>query len=98
MLLKCTADAERAGLDTAKFDLKTFRSTYATRMLRAGFDVRSVQHWLGHKSLETSMRYLVPASDVHDRLDSISPPGTAPRKLADRAAGSDRKSRTKRAS
>jgi len=74
MLLKCKAIADRAGLDSEKFDLKTFRSTYATRMLRSGFDVRTVQHWMGHKSLETTMRYLVPASDVHDRLDRIVVP------------------------
>ena len=47
MLLRCKAVAERAGLDPAKFDLKTFRSTYATRMLRKGFDVRTVQDWMG---------------------------------------------------
>ena len=58
MLLKCKAVAERCGLDPAKFDLKTFRSTYGTRMLRFGFDVRTVQYWMGHKSLETTMRYL----------------------------------------
>jgi integrase len=58
MLLKCKAVAERAGLDPEKFDLKTFRSTYATLLLRSGFDVRTVQHWMGHKSLETTMRYL----------------------------------------
>lgn len=63
--------AERANLDPAKFSLRRFRSTYATRMLRAGFDVRTVQHWMGHKSLETTMRYLSPARDVHDRLDRI---------------------------
>jgi hypothetical protein len=34
MLLKCRAVAERAGLDTEEFDLKIFRSTYATHMLR----------------------------------------------------------------
>jgi hypothetical protein len=77
MLLKCKAVAERAGLNSEKFDLKTFRSTYATRMLRSGFDVRTVQHWMGHKSLETTMRYLVPASDVHDRLDRIVVPSVA---------------------
>ena len=77
MLLKCKAIAVRAGLDSAKFDLKTFRSTYATRMLRSGFDVRTVQHWMGHKSLETTMRYLVPASDVHDRLDQVVVPSFA---------------------
>jgi len=77
--------AKRAGLDPAKFDLKTFRSTYATRMLRQGFDVRTVQHWMGHKSLETTMRYLVPATDVHCKLDQVKIPGLpnngdAPRK------------------
>ena len=77
MLLKCKAVAERAGLNSEKFDLKTFRSTYATRMLRSGFDVRTVQHWMGHKSLETTMRYLVPASDVHDRLDQVVVPSVA---------------------
>ncbi len=71
MLDHCTKIAVRAGLDSAKFDLKTFRSTYATRMLWAGFDVRTVQHWMGHRSLETPMRYLAPAVDVHDRLDKV---------------------------
>jgi integrase/recombinase XerD len=78
MLLRCKDVAGRAGLDPAKFDIKTFRSTYATRMLRAGFDVRTVQHWMGHKSLETTMRYLVPATEVHDRLDLVRLPGTVP--------------------
>jgi integrase len=71
MLDHCKEIATRAGLDAAKFDLKTFRSTYATRMLRAGFDVRTVQHWMGHRSLETTMRYLAPALDVHERLDRV---------------------------
>jgi site-specific recombinase XerD len=59
MLDHCKAVAKRAGLDEAQFNLKTFRSTFATRTLRTGFDVRIVQHWMGHKSLETTMRYLV---------------------------------------
>jgi len=71
MLDKCKAVAERAKLDATGFDLRKFRSTYATRMLRAGFDVRTVQHWMGHKSLETTMRYLSPAKDVQDRLDKV---------------------------
>lgn len=78
MLLRCKEVAGRAGLDPAKFDIKTFRSTYATRMLRTGFDVRTVQHWMGHKSLETTMRYLVPATEVHDRLDRVVLPGSEP--------------------
>jgi integrase/recombinase XerD len=71
MLDKCKAVAERAGLDREKFDLRKFRSTYATRMLRSGFDVRTVQHWMGHKSLETTMRYLA-RKDVKDRLDKVN--------------------------
>jgi integrase len=75
MLLKCKAVAERCGLDPAKFDLKTFRSSYCTRMLRFGFDVRTVQHWMGHKSLETTMRYLAPAANVQDQVDLVALPG-----------------------
>ena len=68
---KCKAVAERTKLDPEGFDLRKLRSTSATRMLRAGFDVRTVQHWLGHRSLETTMRYLPPARDVRDRLDRV---------------------------
>src|ERR1700732_2518602 len=75
MLDRCKAVATRAGLDPAKFDLKTFRSTFASRTLRTGFDVRTVQHWMGHKSLETTMRYLVPSQEVHARLDQVTVPG-----------------------
>jgi integrase/recombinase XerD len=74
MLDHCKAIAMRAGLDPTRFDLKTFRSTYATGMLRRGFDVRTVQHWMGHKSLETTMRYLAPATDVHDEVDLVTIP------------------------
>ncbi len=71
MLDKVKDIAKRAKLDPEKWHLRKFRSTYATRMLRAGFDVRTVQLWMGHKSLDTTMRYLAPAKDVHDRLDKV---------------------------
>ena len=82
MLDHCKSIAKRAKLDPTKFDLKTFRSTYATGMLRRGFDVRTVQHWMGHKSLETTMRYLAPATDVQDALDLVTIPssGRPPRR------------------
>ena len=60
MLLRCKTIAKRAELDEGKCDLKTFRSTYATRMLRAGFDVHTVQHWMGHRSLENN--YAIPSA------------------------------------
>ena len=89
MLDHCKSIAKRAKLDPTKFDLKTFRSTYATGMLLRGFDVRTVQHWMGHKSLETTMRYLAPATDVHDALDLVTIPSVgkadpAPRESAAR--------------
>ena len=92
MLDRCKGVAKRAGLDPAKFDLKTFRSTYASRTLRTGFDVRTVQHWMGHKSLETTMRYLVPSQEVHARLDQVTVPGledteSSPRKAPAKEAG-----------
>jgi hypothetical protein len=91
------AVADRAGLNSEKFDLKTFRSTYATRMLRSGFDVRTVQHWMGHQSLETTMRDLVPASDVHDRLDQVGVPSLLRhRSLKEtRSTGSRRQQKTR---
>jgi hypothetical protein len=98
MLDHCKAIAKRAGLDPTKFGLKTFRSTYATGMLRRGFDVRTVQHWMGHKSLETTMRYLAPATDVHDEVDLVTIPSLGktdpvPRKSAGRETRSSRKPR-----
>jgi integrase/recombinase XerD len=96
MLDHCKAIAMRAELDPTGFDLKTFRSTYATGMLRRGFDVRTVQHWMGHKSLETTMRYLAPATDVHDEVDLVTIPSIgkaepALRKSAVRETRSTRK-------
>jgi hypothetical protein len=63
-------------------------------MLRSGFDVRTVQHWMGHKSLERTMRYLAPATDVHDALDLVTIPSLgkaapAPRKSAARGVPED---------
>ena len=99
MLDHCKSIATRAKLDPTKFDLKTFRSTYATGMLRRGFDVRTVQHWMGHKSLETTMRYLAPATDVHNEVDLVTIPSVgkadaAPRKAVARESRSSRKARS----
>ena len=41
-----------------QFILHRFRKTCATRWLEAGVGVRTIQHFLGHKDLKTTMRYL----------------------------------------
>jgi integrase len=55
------AVAERAELDKDKFWLHKFRATFATKNLWAGIDVRTVQQWLGHSDMESTMRYLKPS-------------------------------------
>jgi integrase/recombinase XerD len=54
------AVAERAGLNPVDCFLHKFRATFCTRHLWAGVDLRTVQHWMGHKDIESTMRYLRP--------------------------------------
>jgi integrase/recombinase XerD len=61
------AVAERAQLDQDNFWLHKFRATFATRCLWAGVDLRTVQQWLGHSDMESTMRYLKPARSQHVR-------------------------------
>ncbi len=61
MLQACKRIAKRAKLDDSQFWLHKFRATFATWHLQAGIDIRTVQSWLGHKSVETTLRYLQPA-------------------------------------
>ena len=42
----------------ANWFLHKFRATYATNQLRAGTDIRTLQVWMGHKDLASTMRYL----------------------------------------
>jgi integrase/recombinase XerD len=55
------AVAKRAGLTPEDCYLHKFRATYATRSLWAGIDLRTVQAWMGHSDMESTMRYLRPA-------------------------------------
>ena len=54
----CKNIAKRAGLDPEGWWLHKFRATFATWHLQAGVDLRTVQKWLGHTDLESTMRYL----------------------------------------
>jgi integrase len=53
--------AKRAGLDETQWWLHKFRATFATWHLQAGIDIRTVQMYLGHKDISTTLRYLQPA-------------------------------------
>jgi integrase len=48
--------AERAKLKKENFWLHKFRATFATWHLWAGVDLRTVQQWLGHNDMESTMR------------------------------------------
>jgi integrase/recombinase XerD len=65
--------AERAKLDPDGFWLHKFRATFATRCLWAGVDLRTVQQWLGHSDMESTMRYLKPSRSQHvrDKVNEI---------------------------
>jgi integrase len=67
------AVAKRAKLSEDTVWLHKFRATFATRCLWAGVDLRTVQQWLGHSDMESTMRYLKPARNqaVRDKVNEI---------------------------
>ncbi len=67
------ACAERAKFDKNDFWLHKFRATFATRCLWAGVDLRTVQQWLGHSDMESTMRYLKPSRSqkVREKVSEI---------------------------
>ena len=67
------AIAERAKLNPENFWLHKFRATFATWSLWAGVDLRTVQQWLGHSDMESTMRYLKPSrsQQVRQKVNQI---------------------------
>jgi integrase len=67
------AVADRAKLGDENFWLHKFRATFATKCLWAGIDLRTVQQWLGHSDMESTMRYLKPSrsAEVRGKVNQI---------------------------
>jgi len=67
------AIARRAGLPEDEVWLHKFRATFCTRALRAGVDLRTVQDWMGHKDIASTMRYLKPqrGAKVQQMVEAI---------------------------
>lgn len=55
------AVAKRAKVSAGTVWLHKFRATFATWHLWAGVDLRTVQLWLGHSDMESTLRYLKPS-------------------------------------
>ena len=73
------AVAERASLKPENFFLHKFRATFATWHLWNGADLRTVQSWLGHSDMESTMRYLKPSRSqaTKDRVNATFAAGGA---------------------
>ena len=58
----------------SRWFLHKFRHTYATRHLQDGIDIRTLQQWMGHRDLASTMVYLkgVRNSDIQARIDKGS--------------------------
>jgi hypothetical protein len=63
-----------AGPFCGRWFLHKFRHTYATRHLQDGVDIRTLQQWMGHRDIASTMVYLkgVRNSDIQARINKGS--------------------------
>jgi integrase/recombinase XerD len=62
------------GAYCSRWFLHKFRHTYATRHLQDGIDIRTLQQWMGHRDIASTMVYLkgVRNRDIQSRLNKGS--------------------------
>lgn len=67
------AIARRAGIPESEVWLHKFRATFCTRALWSGIDLRTVQDWMGHDDLSSTLRYLKPdrGKAMRDKVEAI---------------------------
>jgi integrase len=68
-----------------QFGLHRFRKTFATMHHEAGVSAWTIQRWLRHSSLETTLRYLAGSDDQSDRTRSVVNSTFAGRRVLSRA-------------
>jgi site-specific recombinase XerD len=56
-----------------EWTLHKFRRTYCTTLLRSRIDLRTVQSFMGHADMSSTMRYLRPASskEVREKMNAV---------------------------
>ena len=64
----------RARAGVKDFHPHKFRATYASRLLHSGIDLKDVQKLMGHKTIESTMRYLARSEETISysaKIDSV---------------------------
>lgn len=72
MLRALKRAAKRAGIPEDSVWLHKFRATFCTLHLRAGVDLRTVQDWMGHTDMASTLRYLKPnrGQAIRDKVNA----------------------------